>query len=54
VVQASVIRQKPFMIVNPTSKPSICLKHIVTKEDTGIVNDDGGVANFLKKFMKKR
>ena len=23
VVQASVIRQKPFMIVNPTSKPSV-------------------------------
>ena len=31
LVQASVIRQKPFIIVNPTSKPSISLKHIVEK-----------------------
>ena len=31
VVQASVIRQKPFIVVNPTSKPAVCLKHIVGK-----------------------
>lgn len=53
VVQASVIRQKPFMVVNPTSKPSICIKHIVTKEDHGEVSEDGGVSNFLRKFMRK-
>ena len=29
VVQTAVIRQKPFMVVNPTSRPAVCLKHIV-------------------------
>lgn len=51
VVQASVIRQKPFMIVNPTSKPAVCLKHIVGRIEKTDVPDDGGVSNFLKKFL---
>lgn len=53
VVQASVIRQKPFIIVNPTSKPAQCIKHIVgriEKTDTGASE---GVSSFLKKFLKK-
>ena len=53
VVQASVIRQKPFIIVNPTSKPAQCIKHIVGRIEK---NDDGtseGVSNFLKKFLHK-
>ncbi len=54
IVQASVIRQKPFIVVNPTSKPSVCLKHIVGRiEKTG---DEGneGVSSFLKKFLGKK
>ncbi|MBR1535753.1 MAG: MinD/ParA family protein [Treponema sp.] len=53
VVQASVIRQKPFIIVNPTSKPAQCIKHIVGRIEK---NDDGtaeGVSSFLKKFLRK-
>ncbi|MBQ4378600.1 MAG: MinD/ParA family protein [Treponema sp.] len=53
VVQASVIRQKPFIIVNPTSKPAQCIKHIVGRIEK---NDDGtseGVTSFLKKFLRK-
>ncbi len=54
VVQASVIRQKPFIVVNPTSKPSVCLKHIVGRiEKTDIVGNEG-VSNFLKKFLGKK
>ncbi len=54
VVQASVIRQKPFIVVNPTSKPAQCIKHIVGRIER---NDDGtseGVSNFLKKFLRKK
>lgn len=53
VVQASVIRQKPFIVVNPTSKPAQCIKHIVGRIEK---NDDGtseGVSSFLKKFLRK-
>src|SRR5574344_1439757 len=54
VVQASVIRQKPFIVVNPTSKPSVCLKHIVGKIEKNEPEYNEGVANFLKKFLGKR
>ena len=54
LVQASVIRQKPFMIVNPTSKPSVYLKHIVGRiEKTEPVYNDG-VSSFLKKFLNRK
>ncbi len=51
VVQASVIRQKPFMIINPTSKPAVCLKHIVGRIEKTDIPQDAGVSNFLKKFL---
>ena len=51
VVQASVIRQKPFMIVNPASKPAVCLKHIVGRIEKTEVSSNSGVASFLKKFL---
>ncbi len=54
VVQASVIRQKPFMIVNPTSKPAVCLKHIVGRIEKTDMEGNEGVSNFLKKFLGKK
>ena len=54
IVQASVIRQKPFIVVNPTCKPSVCLKHIVGRiEKTGDAGNEG-VSSFLKKFLGKK
>lgn len=53
-VQASVIRQKPFMIVNPTSKPSTCIKHIVGRSEKSEPLENEGVSNFLKKFLGKK
>ncbi len=51
VVQASVIRQKPFIVVNPTSKPATCLKHIVGRIEKTDLGSNAGVSNFLKKFL---
>ena len=54
LVQASVIRQKPFIIVNPTSKPSVYLKHIVGRiEKTEPIYNDG-VSSFLKKLLNRK
>lgn len=54
VVAASVIRQKPFIIVNPTSKPSQCIRHIIGRiEKTGLTGSEG-VTGFLKKFLRKK
>ncbi|AEE16571.1 MinD/ParA family protein [Treponema brennaborense] len=53
-VSMSVIRQKPFIEIAPTSKPAICIKHIVGRiEKTDLSNSDG-VAGFLRKFLGKR
>ena len=54
IVQAAVIRQKPFIVVNPTSKPSVCLKHIVGKIEKNEPEYSEGVASFLKKFLNKK
>ena len=54
IVQAAVIRQKPFIVVNPTSKPSVCLKHIVGRIEKTEPEYNDGVANFLKKFLSKK
>ncbi len=54
VVQASVIRQKPFIVVNPTSKPAVCLKHIVGRIEKTEPEYNEGVSNFLKKFLGGR
>lgn len=53
-VTMSVIRQKPFMEVAASSKPAICVKHIVGRiEKTDLVNSDG-VAGFLRRFLGKK
>lgn len=54
IVQASVIRQKPFIVVNPTSKPSMCVKHIVGRIEKTEAPDNGGVSTFLRKFLGKK
>lgn len=54
VVQASVIRQKPFIVVNPTSKPSQCIKHIIGRIEKSDSGTSEGVSNFLRKFLRKK
>jgi len=53
VVSASVIRQKPFIVVNPNSKPAQCIKHIVGRIEKNDTGTSEGVTSFLKKFMRK-
>ncbi len=53
-VSASVIRQKPWIVSNPASKPSICIKHIIGRiEKTDFVVEEG-LSRFLKKFRRKK
>jgi len=51
VVQASVIRQKPFIVVNPTSKPAVCIKHIIGRIEKTDISSSEGISSFLKKFL---
>jgi flagellar biosynthesis protein FlhG len=54
VVQASVIRQKPFIVVNPTSKPAMCIKHIIGRIEKTEASENENVSNFLRKFLGKK
>lgn len=53
IVQASVIRQKPFIVINGTSKPAICIKHIIGRIEKISTDGNVGMSSFLKKFLSK-
>jgi flagellar biosynthesis protein FlhG len=50
-VQNAVLRQKPFMIVEPKGKASICLRHIVSRLEKVEYRDGSGIGNFLRKLL---
>ena len=52
VVQNAVIRQKPFVVTEPKSKASICVKHIVSRLENIEYREGGGLTRFLKKFTR--
>ncbi len=53
-VAMSVIRQKPFMDVLPSSKPAVCIKHIVGRVEKMELVGSEGVSGFLKKFLTRK
>ncbi|MCR4940014.1 MAG: MinD/ParA family protein [Treponemataceae bacterium] len=54
VVTSSVLRQKPFMISQPSSKAAVCIKHIVGRIDKTSVKPSGGFSAFLRKIIGKK
>ena len=54
VVTSSVLRQKPFMVSQPSSKAAICIKHIVGRIDKTSVKPTGGFSAFLRKIIGKK
>lgn len=54
VVTSSVLRQKPFMISQPSSKAAGCIRHIVGRIDKTSVKPTGGISSFLKKIMGRK
>ena len=51
-VQHAVLRQKPFMVVDPKCKASICIQHIVERMDRSKPDEStGGFTQMLKKIF---
>ncbi|MDR1933494.1 MAG: MinD/ParA family protein [Spirochaetales bacterium] len=50
-VQNAVLRQKPFMILDPKGKASICLRHIVSRLEKVEYRDGSGIGSFLRKLL---
>jgi flagellar biosynthesis protein FlhG len=53
LVSECVIRQKPFFAVDPKSKASVCVQHIVSRLEKVEFKEGKGFSNFLRKLLGK-
>ncbi|MBI9103218.1 MAG: MinD/ParA family protein [Spirochaetales bacterium] len=51
IVSAAVIKQKPFMVSEPNSKASICVKQLVSRLEKVEYKEGSGVNRFIQKLM---
>jgi flagellar biosynthesis protein FlhG len=51
-VSQAVLKQRPFMVVDPKCKASQCVQHIMGRMDKAEVRDNGGFGNMLKRMFK--
>ncbi len=51
VVSQAVVRQKPFIIAEPTSKPAMCVKHLVSRIEKIDIEKATGVSGFIDKLL---
>jgi flagellar biosynthesis protein FlhG len=51
VVHTSVVRQKPFLILEPKSRAALCIRHLVGRLENYEYRDGKGVPTFLKKLF---
>jgi flagellar biosynthesis protein FlhG len=51
-VSKSVLRQRPFMVVDPKCKASMCIQHIVGRMDKTELKGNGGFGKMFKRFFK--
>jgi len=51
-VSHAVLRQKPFMVVDPKCKASICVQHIVERMDRNKPGETGGFGAMFKRLFK--
>jgi flagellar biosynthesis protein FlhG len=54
IVSQSVLRQKPFMVVDPKSKASQCVQHIVGRLEKSEIRENGGFGNMVKRLLGKK
>ncbi|MDR2551753.1 MAG: MinD/ParA family protein [Treponema sp.] len=52
VVSQAVLKQRPFMVVDPKCRASLCLQHLVSRMDKTEVRENGGFGNMLKRMFK--
>ncbi|MDR2786298.1 MAG: MinD/ParA family protein [Treponema sp.] len=50
-VSHAVLRQKPFMVIDPRCKASLCVQHIVGRMEKSDIKNAGGFANMLKRIF---
>jgi len=50
-VSQAVLRQKPFMVIDPKCKASICVQHIVSRMEKTSVTESGGFGNMMRRLF---
>jgi flagellar biosynthesis protein FlhG len=53
-VSQAVLRQKPFMVIDPRCKASQCVQHIVGRMEKGEFHKAGGFGNMLKRLFGRK
>jgi flagellar biosynthesis protein FlhG len=51
VVSQAVLRQRPFMVIDPRCKASLCVQHIVARLEKNLPGETGGFANMFKRLF---
>jgi flagellar biosynthesis protein FlhG len=51
VVSQSVVKQKPFMRLDPRSKASVCIQSIVKRLEKNEVRESGSITSKLKRLL---
>ncbi|MDR2028310.1 MAG: MinD/ParA family protein [Treponema sp.] len=51
VVSQAVLRQRPFMVIDPRCKASQCVQHIVGRMERSDTKESGGFGNMIKRFF---
>jgi flagellar biosynthesis protein FlhG len=54
VVHSSVLRQKPFLVLEPKSKASICVRHLVGRLENLDYRNGKGIPSFLRRLFGVR
>ena len=53
IVQASVLKQKPFIVQDPKSKAAISVQHLVSRIEKTEFVDDRGIGRLIRKLFAK-
>jgi flagellar biosynthesis protein FlhG len=52
-VSHAVLRQRPFMVVDPKCKASLCVQHIVDRMEKSELKSSGGFGAMMKRLFGK-
>jgi flagellar biosynthesis protein FlhG len=53
VVSHAVLRQRPFMVIDPKCKASLCVQHIVDRMEKSDYKSAGGFGAMMNRFFGK-
>ena len=51
IVHTAVVRQKPFLVLEPKSRAALCIRHLVGRLENYEYRDGKGIPTFLKKLF---